>query len=201
MSKVLDGKLCLYAFAVTIRPTPELRKLLDPQDLSKDGTVGTSAWLPVDDVVDKETLLEFVGVGKVKLPRLPLENKTYRITGGDPSQYMTPKGELGIVKAVNGPVPSHYLRRPSGTVNIIYSVPGFGLGGQGLDSFLVTDGVIFRPAKGAKVFVQPTYYPKGDPRKGHVAPKTMTFLYGAAEVKGSDPVYGWVAKEALVPVR
>ena len=25
----------------------------------------------------------------------------------------------------------------------------------------------------------------------------MTFIYGAAEVKGVEPVYGWVAKEAL----
>jgi hypothetical protein len=29
----------------------------------------------------------------------------------------------------------------------------------------------------------------------------MTFLYGAVEVKGNSPVYGWIAKEALSTVK
>jgi hypothetical protein len=196
MSKVMDGRVYLYAFSVAIEPTPELRKILGPQDLA-EGHVRTSAWLPLDQVVEKETLIERVGLGKVRLPRLPLDGQRYRITGGNAQRYMTPFGEMGIVKTIDGPVPSHYLRRPSGTVNIIYSVPGFGLGGQGLDAFLINDGVIFRPARGAKVFVQPTYFPKGHPKAGQVSDQTMTFIYGAAEVKDSEPVFGWVAKEAL----
>jgi len=198
MSKVLSGRFCLYAFSVLIKPTPDLLKSIDPKELAS-GTLRTSAWLPVDRVIDKETLLDRANPGKVKLPRLPLEDRRFRITGGDPAAYMTPHGELAIVKAINGPVPSHYLRRPTNTINVIYSVPGFGLGGQGLDSFLLTDTLTFRPAKGAKQFVQPTYYPKGDPKAGQVAPKTMTFLYGAVELKGQEPVYGWVAQEALEP--
>ena len=102
-----------------------------------------------------------------------------------------------IVKALNGPVPSHYLRRPSGTVNLLYSVPGFGLGGQSLDSFLVSDNLTFRPAKGAKQFTQPTYYPKGHPQAAQVSPKTMTFLYGALEPQNQPPIYGWIAQESL----
>jgi hypothetical protein len=198
MSKVLNGKLCLYAFSITIQASPEVAKILDVSE-SKSGRVGTSAWLPLDRVVDKETLLERIGVGKVKLPRLPLASKGFKITGGDPKQYMTPDhGELKITKDIDGaPVPSHYLRRPSGTVNILYSVPGFGLGGQGLDSFLITDGIVFYPAKGARTFTQPTYLPAGHPHAGKTAAKTMTFIYGAAEVKGVEPVYGWVAREAL----
>jgi hypothetical protein len=138
----------------------------------------------------------------VSLPRLPLEKKGFRITGGNPKQYHTPHGEVRIVKDPTAePVPSHYLRRPSGTVNIIYSVPGFGLGGQGLDSLLVGNNVLFYPARGAKVFVQPTYYPDKHPLRGKVSPMKMTFIYGAAEVKGVEPVYGWVAKEALEPVK
>ena len=198
MSKVLGGKICLYAFAVDIVPTPALRKIINPSELNRDGVVGTSAWLPLDRVVKKEALLERIGLGKVKLPRLPLQEKGFRITGGDPMRYMTEFGELRIVKDPDAaPVPSHYLKRPSGTVNIIYSVPGFGLGGQGLDSFLITDGIVFHPARGAKVFVQPTYFPAKHPKKGQASSKTMTFIYGAAEVKGVEPVYGWVAKEAL----
>jgi len=203
MSKVIDGRIFLYAFSVKIKPSDELRKLLAGQG-GVDDVVGTSAWLPLDAVVEKEALLERVGVGKVKLPALPLEKTAFRITGGNPQQYMTEHGEVRIVKNPNAePVPSHYLRRPSGTVNIIYSVPGFGLGGQGLDSLLVVGNstVTFRPAKGAKVFVQPTYFPGKHPKAGEVSPMTMTFIYGAVEVKGSDPVYGWVAREALEPMK
>ena len=64
---------------------------------------------------------------------------------------------------------------------------------------IVSDGITFYAAKGAKVFVQPTYYPGKHPKRGQVSGKTMTFIYGAAEVKGTEPVYGWVAKEALSP--
>ena len=136
------------------------QNIVDPAEM-KNGALGTSAWLPLDRVVQKEELLERIGLGKVKLPHLPLEEKRYRITGGDAKQYVTEFGEMSIVKDIHaGPVPSHYLKRPSGTVNIIYSVPGFGLGGQGLDSFLVSDNAIFRPAKGARVFAQPTWFPR-----------------------------------------
>ena len=76
-------------------------------------------------------------------------------------------------------------------------MPGFGLGGQGLDSFLISDVLIFRPAAGVREFVQPTYYPLHHPQAKQVAPKTMTFIYGAVEGPNSEPVFGWVAKEAL----
>jgi len=196
MSKVLAGRLCLYAFSVPVEPAPDLRNSIDPREL-KDGAVGTSAWLPLDQVVDQDALIDRIGLGKPTLPRLPLEDHRYRITGGDPPAYETPHGELAIVKALNGPVPSHYLRRPSGTVNLLYSVPGFGLGGQSLDSFLTSNNLTFRPAKGAKQFVQPTYFPKGHPQAGQVTPKTMTFLYGAIEPKDQPPIYGWIARESL----
>ena len=74
-------------------------------------------------------------------------------------------------------------------------------GGQSLDSFLISDGAIFHQAKGAKIFVQPTYFPKGHPKAGKVSPRTMTFLYGAVEIKGSETIYGWIAKEALAPAK
>jgi hypothetical protein len=195
MSKVLHDQICVYGFSVTIEPSPDVLNVADAP-AKKSGNMSTSAWIPLERVVDKNDLLDRIGLGKVKLPRMPL-GSGYAITGGDPQAYMTESGELAIVKELDGPVPSHYLKRPTGTVNLLYSVPGFGLGGQSLDSFLVSDGAIFRQAKGAKVFVQPTYFPKGHPKAGQVSPKTMTFLYGAVEVKGSDTVYGWIAKEAL----
>src|SRR5665213_792771 len=203
-SKVLGGRLCVYAFSVSIKPSRATAKLLDRDEL-KEGRVGTSAWLPLDRVVNKEALLERIGLGKAGLPALPLEATGRRVTGGNPKHYLTPFGELNIVRPGrtrekgSGPVPSHYLRRPSGTVNLVYSVPGFGLGGQGADSFLLSDGLEFYPTQGAKVFTQPTYFPPKHPFAGQISPQTMTFLYGAIKTHGSEPVYGWIAREALAP--
>src|SRR4051812_1485140 len=197
MSKTIDGEQCIYAFGVSIKPTSELAKIIDAKEI-EDGVVGTSAWLPLDQVVDKDELGQRIGLNKPGLPRLPLEEKSYRITGGDPRAYMTQSGELSIIANVAfGAVPSHYLRRPSGTVNLLYSVPGFSLGGQGVDAFLVSDRVVFRPAKGARSFVQPTYFPAKHAQAGEKSDKTMTFIYGAVQVKGQEDVYGWIAKEAL----
>jgi hypothetical protein len=199
MSKVIDGKLCIYAFSTPIVPSKEIANLVDPKAL-EDGAVDTSAWLPVDRVINKDALLSRIGLGKPPLPALPLKDESYRITGGDPKKYVIDFGECAIVKSVkeNNAVPSHYLRRPSGTVNLCYSVPGFGLGGQGLDSFLINHGATFRPAKGAREFVQPTYYPMLHPKQGEVSPLTMTFIYGAVEIPGrKQNAYGWIAKDAL----
>jgi len=82
-------------------------------------------------------------------------------------------------------------------VNILYSVPGFSLGGQSLDSILISSGAIFRPVKGAKTFTMPTYYPPKHPLKGKMSDKTQTFIYGAVETPGSETIYGWIAREAL----
>ncbi len=195
MTKIMRGRLYLYGFGTSIEVNPALQS--EMQDEIKNGMVDTSAWVPFDAVVDKELLIERYGIGRGKLPALPVEARTHLITGGNPKAYVLPQGELAIVKAANGPVPSHYLRRPSGTINILYSVPGYGLGGQGLDSFLLSDHPTFRAAIGIRPLVQPTYFPKNHPRAREEAQPTMTFLYGAIEVAGNRPVFGWVAKEAL----
>ena len=199
-SKIINGRVCLYGFNIDIRPGNAAKQLMDASQRKKQ-IVSTSAWVVVDGVVEKETILDHVGLGKGKLPRLVLDSKRFRITGGDPDAYMTDKGELRIVKDPDGdPVPSHYLRRPTGTVNIIYCVPGFSLGGQSLDSLLVSSGAIFRPARGVRAFAQPTFYPSGHPRAGEKSDKTMTFIYGAVEAKGTETIYGWVAQEAMEPI-
>ncbi|MDB6057281.1 MAG: hypothetical protein JWO95_1125 [Verrucomicrobiales bacterium] len=199
MSKTINGRLYLYCFATDIVPDAAVVTQMDRTQFTR-GVIGTSAWLCADDVTAKQTLLERFGVGRGKLPSLPLQKISYRITGGDPNAYRTPYGELAIVKQADGPVPSHYLRRPPGTINVLYSVPGFGLGGQGLDSFLISDNLTFRPAVGVREFIQPTYYPLRHPQAKQVGPKTMTFIYGAVEAPHCEPVFGWVAKEALAEV-
>ena len=198
MTKVIEGKLFVYAFVIRVKPDEKARPYMEPASI-KNGTINTSAWLPIDAVVEKEALLERMGVGEGKLPRLPLGNTRFPITGGDPDYYMTNVGEeLSIIKDVDfGAHPSDYLRRPSGTVNILYSVPGFNLGGQSLDSFLISSGAVFRPVKGARTFTMPTYYPPKHPLKGKTAEKTQTFIYGAVEMPDSETVYGWISREAL----
>jgi hypothetical protein len=201
MSKVIHGRMCVYGFSFDIKPAAHVQPLLD-RDSIQHGVVSASAWVPLDKVVEGEMLKERVGIGRATLPKLPLQERRYRMTGGDPRSYLTDTGdELRIVlNPALGAVPSHYLRRPCGTVNILYCVPGFGLGGQSLDSFLISSSAIFRPAKGARMFIMPTYYPPGHPSAGKTSGKTMTFIYGAVESPGNDSVYGWVAKEALTPV-
>jgi hypothetical protein len=198
MTKVIGGKLFVYAFVIRIKPDERARANMLPDSIKK-GTINTSAWLPMDAVVEKETLLEHIGVGEGKLPRLPLGSTKFRITGGKPEMYMTNVGEeLSIIEDVAfGAHPGDYLRRPSGTVNILYSVPGFNLGGQSLDSFLISSNAIFRPVKGARSFTMPTYYPPKHPLKGKMSDKTETFIYGAVETPNSETIYGWIAQEAL----
>jgi hypothetical protein len=195
MTKVIAGKLFVYAFSIRVRPDPARTADIEPGAV-KNGSLGTSAWLAIDSVVEKETLLEHIGIGEGKLPRIPLGNTKFLITGGNPKQYFTGSGEeLTITDEKDSAAhPSDYLRRPSGTVNILYSVPGFSLGGQGLDSFLISSGAIFRPVRGAKQFTVPTF------RKGKPTEKTMTFVYGAVDTPKSETVYGWIAQEALGPV-
>ena len=198
MTKVIGGKLFVYAFVIRIKPDEKARANMLPDSIKK-GAINTSAWLPLDAVVEKEALLERIGVGEGKLPRLPLGGTKFRISGGNPNLYQTNTGdELSIIEDVEfGAHPGDYLRRPSGTVNILYSVPGFNLGGQALDSFMISSGAIFRPVKGAKTFTMPTYYPPKHPLKGKMSDKTETFIYGAVETPNSETIYGWIAREAL----
>src|SRR5207248_3338033 len=71
MSKVIGGKLCVHAFSTEITPDPHVLPEIDQTEI-KHGIIGTSAWVALDSVVEKELLLENVGIGKGKLPKLPL---------------------------------------------------------------------------------------------------------------------------------
>lgn len=214
MTKKINNKLHGYAFAVWCEPIDKnfkkvndeaikLRKLdakeSKQQQLGKLGYIHTSAWVPLDNVKDREILLEKIGLGKGKKPVLPLAEKAYIITGGNPEEFMTEDGhELRIVDNLKIPATAtHYLTRPSGTINIIYCVPGFGLGGQAVDSVLVANQPKFRSVLGVKQFVMPTYFPPKHPQSGEITGKYMTFVYGAVDAENTESVYGWVAAEAL----
>jgi hypothetical protein len=190
MTKILNGEVHVYSFATPVR-------LVSGSNSGK--TVGLSAWMPLQKVRDCETLLERLHPGSGHLPRVELEGKGIEITGGRPADYNTTAGyPLRIVKQVNTPPKPHdYLIRDAGTINLLYAVPGFGLGGHSLDSFLISNHPVFYRAKGINPITVPTYYPPEDDRAGRVSPETMTFLFGGVKVHDADPVYGWIAAEAL----
>lgn len=88
-----------------------------------------------------------------------------------------------------GPVPNHYLVRPGGVMNIIYSLPG--VGGVSNDTYLVDGAALqFRRARGVPLLSIP-YYDKDSPA-GSEPVGRMQFMYGHIGDR-----YGWVAVEAL----
>ena len=129
---------------------------------------------------------------------LPLE-EAYHVTGGTDDLYLTEDGTpLSIHPVVRiKALPQDYLKRPAGTINLIYCVPGFNLGGHGVDSFLIDEELSFRPAKGIWPITVPTYWPEGHPQAGRKTDRPMTFVYGAIEAPGTHRVYGWLAADAL----
>jgi len=137
------------------------------------------------------------------LPAVELSAESYSITGGTLAEYQTTEGvPLKIVKNVNTPPKAtDYLIRDAGTINVLYCVPGFALGGHALDSILISNSPSFRPGKDIRKITVPTYFPPEHPSAGQVTPKPMTFVYGAVEVKGSPAVFGWVAEAALTPAK
>ena len=110
------------------------------------------------------------------------------VTGGDPGSF----GDLKVTKgwAGGGRNATDYLLRGGNVVNLVYNVPGYGLGGFSVDTF--TRGVVFRRVKGVVQFTIPLYQPGS-----HTASASMRFVYGYIH-DGSQSRFGWIAKEALV---
>lgn len=190
MTKILNGEVHVYSFSTPVR-------LLTGRHKGEETLV--SAWLPLRCVTQREQLLDRLHPGTGRLPALAVERRRYIVTGGNPADYTTTDGRnLKIVKAVDTPPePQDYLIRPGGTANLLYAVPGFGLGGHSLDSFLVSGPPVFRRAVGIRKIIVPTYYPAGHALAGQPAPQTMAFVYGCVEAEGTFPVFGWIAEPAL----
>ncbi|TWU27594.1 hypothetical protein [Bythopirellula polymerisocia] len=193
MLKIIGDRPHVYGFGTLIKCDDSLDDTLSGQEKR------VSAWIALEDIIQIDEFVERLDPGTGVLPSLPCYSKRHLITGGNPEDYLTDEGTpLSIVSNVNiGAQPEHYLTRPTGTVNIVYCVPGFGLGGHGVDSFHLSNKPFFRRAIGVRAFTMPTFYPKGHPLEGKMADPTMTFLYGSVEVKNSHKIFGWVAQEAL----
>lgn len=168
--KLLRGNTLVYAWAASL------------------DTGSASGWVP-------EAALVHANLLQGKMPTLVLPNPgggeyatRWIVTGGDPARY----GELKVTKNYDegGRKATDYLLRPGNVVNIVYNVPGRGLGGFSVDT--VPAGVIFRRARGVSQLQAPLYQPDGSS-----AVDALHFVYGYIE-DGDQRRYGWMAKEALV---
>ena len=84
--------------------------------------------------------------------------------------------------------PDHYLLRPGGVVNLLYSLPG--MGGVSNDTYEVEHrAVIFRRSRGVPLLEVPYY--DGSAPAGSAPAGYMQFVYGHVGAR-----YGWVALDA-----
>ncbi len=116
--------------------------------------------------------------------------RTYTITGGNPAKYRDSAGrDLKISpNGVGNLEANDYLQRPTGIVNFLYSVPGFGIGGVATDTFKADIGTQFKRSNNVNSITVPTFSVNGTPGP------SMKFIYGHVGDR-----YGWIAYDALTP--
>ena len=101
------------------------------------------------------------------------------IDGGNPSKYRDPQGrDDKISKAGTGNLEANdYLGRASRTVHLLYSVPGFQIGGVATDTLRVDKGTEFVRTNGIASISVPTTSPSG-------SGPAMKFIYGHVGNRG-----------------
>jgi len=111
----------------------------------------------------------------------------YRITGGNPNKFKDGQGrDYKISESGTGNLEANdYLVRPSGTVHLLYSVPGFQIGGLATDTLRVDKNIEFVRTKDIPSISVPT-------RLGSKSGPDMKFIYGRVGQR-----WGWIAYDAL----
>ena len=114
----------------------------------------------------------------------------YRITGGNPAKFKDKQGrDLKISKNGTGNLEANdYLVRPQGSVHMLYSVPGFQIGGLATDTIRADRNVEFVRTRDVGSITVPTYSVSGVPGPD------MKFVYGRVGQR-----WGWIALDALAP--
>lgn len=148
------------------------------------GDVPASAWIPEAAVVGDTSNMPTVRHGNPGRA----DDTVFEITGGDPNTFKDAKGRnLKISKAGTGNLEANdYLVRPSGTVHLLYSVPGFQIGGLATDTLRADQQIQFIRSKSVPAIEVPTFT-----TTGAAGPK-MKFLYGRVGTS-----FGWIARDAL----
>jgi len=170
MRKTLVGVTLVYVWAVAI-----------------DTGYPASGWVREDALVHADLLRAKMRTLVLPDPGAGLYETSWIVTGGDVGAF----GELKVTRGYSGGgrKATDYLVRTGGVVNLVYNIPGRGLGGYSVDSFPV--GVTFRRAKGVLQVEIPLYHPGGT-----TPVSSMRFVYGYID-DGGQHRFGWIAKEAL----
>ena len=166
--KVIAGKNHVFGFRYTIA-----------------GNVAASAWVPESAVRGDTTKMPTIGHGNPGLG----DGRHYVITGGDPKKYRDAQGrDYKISQGGTGNLEANdYLVRASGTVHMLYSVPGFQIGGLATDTLRTDKGTEFVRTTGVASITVPTTGPSG-------SGPAMKFIYGRVGNR-----WGWIAYDALRP--
>ena len=167
--KRLDGQTLVYAWAV------------------RTNLGAKSGWIPEAQIKNPSLLDRRSPTLRLPNPGHGTYTAIWTITGGNPGSIANLKVNPRVSSGQNG---TDYLVRPGNIVNIVYTVPGFSLGGYSVDTVPV--GTIFRRARGVKEIDIPLYRPNSS-TKAHV---NMHFIYGYIN-DGHQRRYGWMAKEAM----
>jgi hypothetical protein len=116
------------------------------------------------------------------------DGKTYVIDGGNPAKFIDAQGrDLKISEGGVGNLEANdYLVRGVGNVHLLYSVPGFKIGGLATDTFRADRGTLFVRTANVGSITVPTRSVSG--ARG----PDMRFVYGRV---GSHR--GWIAYDAL----
>lgn len=169
--KELDGETLVYTWAVRVA----------------EGGL-RSGWIPESSVVHVGQLRAAMGSSRHRDPGQGDYETVRTVTGGDTARHASLKIQPN--ESRGGRNATDYLMRPGGVVNLLYSVPGRGLGGHSIDTF--PTGVQFHRAQGVRQVVVPLY-PAGSAR----AADALHFIYGWIH-DGRQRRYGWMAEEAMV---
>ncbi len=167
--KVIGGKKHVFGFRMQV-----------------NGTTPASAFVPEAAVRGDTSKMPTVVHGNPGRG----DARRYRIDGGNPNKFRDAQGrDFKISDSGTGNLEANdYLVRPSGTVHLLYSVPGFQIGGLATDTIRVDQNTEFVRTKGVASISVPT-------RLGNKSGPDMKFIYGRVGNR-----WGWIAYDALDPL-
>jgi hypothetical protein len=145
-----------------------------------------SGWIFEEKIVHRDRLRDRSPTLELPNPGHGEYDTIWVITGGNNASFEGLKVNPDVGHATD------YLLRPGNVVNIVYSVPGFHLGGFSVDT--VPPGVVFRRSRGVEQ-IRIELYDESNRRVN----RYMHFVYGFIH-DGTQRRYGWMAKEALAQV-
>ena len=161
---------------------------------------GSAGWYPIDHIVREQTFRNRVGNVDAKNPGLG-KMACYKIRNSDPSTALAEKKVVHDSESTNEKLGDYLpLKRTNGkrSANLVFSVPGFGLGGATADHYPA--GTKFQRVKVTSYAGNPSITIPLWVKNGNGDYKKQsgeaTFIYGYIVGNGVKR-FGWMAMEAL----